>query len=41
MANGDNDHLIFNHKNGFHDCEAYAKLEQWLKNKMMKIHQVV
>ena len=41
MENGGNDYLIFNHKQGFQDCEAYAKLEPWLNNKTMKIDQIV
>ena len=28
MANGDNDALIFNHKQGFQDCEACVEIEQ-------------
>lgn len=33
MKNGDKGPLVLNHKQGFQDCEAYAKLEQWLGSK--------
>ena len=41
MENGDNDHVIFNHKQGFQDCKAYAELEKQLNNKPNKIQQIV
>ena len=37
MENGDKGPLVLNHKQEFQDCEAYAKLEQWLDNKLMNI----
>jgi hypothetical protein len=33
QKNGDKGPLVLNHKQGFQDCEAYAKLEQWLGSK--------
>lgn len=33
MKNGDKGPFVLNHKQGFQDCEAYAKLEQWLGGK--------
>lgn len=33
MTNGDKGTLVLNHKQGFQDCAAYAKLEQWLGSK--------
>ena len=42
MTNEDNNPFSFNHKQGFQDCEAYAKLDHMIKNnKKMKIHLFV